>query len=205
MMGTWLVLSYNQSSGSKGLLLIKTKERAECTEYSDCICFNVQSTLVHPYRQAPTLKTSVSWFLNLDFSSLLPKYYFCTFTRKATTLAVVVQVTVSVWPVPMVLQLLNTIDSTAAVSWACYVILLLSAVLQLVKAVDKSDFRLVINWIPDQRCPARSDKCSDRHLCCCWHVQVFSKDWAQKEESQLTLSRSKPFSSVQGSASLIRS
>ena len=119
----------------KGAALDKN-QRAECTEYTSCICFNVQSTLVHPYRQAPTLKTSVSWFLNLDFSSLPPKYYFCTFTRKAMTLAVVVQVTVSVWLVPIVLQLLNTIDSTAVVSWACYVILLLSAVLQMVNPLN---------------------------------------------------------------------
>jgi hypothetical protein len=161
-------------------------------------CTTCQTLDTSPYGQAPTLKTSV-WFLNLDFSSLLPKHYFCRFTRKA----MVVQVKVSVWPVPNVLQLINILDSTAVVSWANSVMLLLSAVLQLVKAVHKSDFRLSINWIPNHRCPVESDNCSDRHLCCWGHVQVFSKVWVNKKGPQLSLSRSKPFSSVQGSVSLI--
>jgi len=59
------------------------------------------------------------WFLTLGFSSLLPTYYFCKFTIKAMTVAVVVQVTVHVWSVPNVLQLINALDSTAVMSWAC--------------------------------------------------------------------------------------
>lgn len=101
------------------------------------------------------------------------------------------------------LQLINTLRSTAMLSCACWVILLLSAVLQLIKAVQKFDFRLVINWIPHKRWPVGSDKCSDRHFFCRWDRHIFSKIWIQKKGPQLKQSRSKLFSSVLGSTSLI--